>query len=222
MTIECPQCGEKVEYEPGAVQICSYCKVSLRLPEVNQLPEDLRNQWLQEQAAIKARKAKQLKKLETAKQRRKEEEQRQAEEAARQKKEREEQERQREEERKRRAERMEDSAKLRAAAKAKEIPERNMADSYPGLATVKSVFDVIMALCIIGAVLGGFGALIMFGDQDTRAGAPFVLGFSLGLAGMALWYWCVAELLQLAINLARDVKIGRELLTRLVHPDKVE
>ena len=65
-------------------------------------------------------------------------------------------------------------------------------------------------------------ALMMFAEKKTAALALLVLGFAIGLAFTALWYWCVAELLELAVNLARDAKISRELLTRLVHPDKVE
>ncbi len=64
MKIECPRCGEQVEYRPGAVQVCSYCKVSLQLPDVNQLPEHLRHQWFREQAAAKAKEEKLRKKAE--------------------------------------------------------------------------------------------------------------------------------------------------------------
>lgn len=82
MTIDCPRCGEKVEYSPGAVQTCSYCKVSLRLPEVNQLPEELRNQWFRELAAVRAKEEKRRKKLEAEERRRKQTEQQVARERA--------------------------------------------------------------------------------------------------------------------------------------------
>lgn len=74
MKIECPRCGEQVDYSPGAVQVCSYCKVSLRLPEVNQLPEHLRSQWFKEQAAAKVKEEKRRQKLEAEERRRKEKE----------------------------------------------------------------------------------------------------------------------------------------------------
>ena len=72
--IECPRCGEQVEYSPGVVQACPYCQVSLRLPEVNQLPEHLRSQWFKEQAAAKAKEEKRRQKLEAEERRRKEKE----------------------------------------------------------------------------------------------------------------------------------------------------
>lgn len=74
MKIECPRCGEQVDYSPGAVQVCSYCKVSLRLPEVSQLPEHLRSQWFKEQAAAKVKEEKRRQKLEAEERRRKEKE----------------------------------------------------------------------------------------------------------------------------------------------------
>lgn len=73
MKIECPRCGEQVEYRPGAVQVCSYCRVSLQLPDVNQLPEHLRSQWFKEQAAAKAKEEKRRQKME-AEERRKQKE----------------------------------------------------------------------------------------------------------------------------------------------------
>lgn len=69
MKIECPRCGEQVEYSPGAVRACAYCKVNLQLPQIGQLPETLRQEWQREQAAAQAREEKRRKKLELAERR---------------------------------------------------------------------------------------------------------------------------------------------------------
>ena len=78
MKIECPRCGEKVEYSPGAVQTCSYCQVRLQMPAAAQLPEDLRTQWFRELAAAKAKEEKLRKKQEADERRRKQKELRDA------------------------------------------------------------------------------------------------------------------------------------------------
>jgi DNA-directed RNA polymerase subunit RPC12/RpoP len=221
--IECPRCGEQVEYRPGTVQRCLYCGARLRLPEVGQLPEHLRGQWFKEQAAAKAKDEKRRKKLEAAERERKEIEKTAAEKAALLTALREEQQRRLEEERIQAAQRSEENARLRAVAKASEIPERKMVDHYPGVETLKAVFTGIMVISFIIAGIAGLAAIIMvFAEEETVAPGIWLFGFAIGLAFTALWYWCVAELLELAVNLARDAKISRELLTRLVHPDKVE
>ena len=92
-----------------------------------------------------------------------------------------------------------------------------MVDHYPGVETSKAVFTGIMVISFSSAGDRGIMAIIMvFAEEETVA--PGIWLWLCDWPGVhALWYWCVAELLELAVRiwLAMRRSAG-ELLTRLV------
>lgn len=55
MQIECPRCGESLDYFPGATIVCSWCKNSIGLPTLDALPRDLQQKYEQERRKELAR-----------------------------------------------------------------------------------------------------------------------------------------------------------------------
>lgn len=224
MKIQCPRCGEKVEYMPGATKTCTYCKVSLQLPEVDQLPESLRMQWHKERAVAKAKDGKRRDAEIAEEERRKEKEKRAAEQEARLANEltqmHGERLRQQEESRKQSELQMEPNTRPPATETPSEVPGQVVADRYPGLQTLRNVFSAIMALCFSSAIILFAVGVVMFSGHMERDQAAFVVGLAVGLSLMAVWYWGAAEFIVLIIDLAHDVRSSRELLARLAYGDK--
>ncbi len=230
MKLTCPYCQDGLAYDPrqaGKSVVCTFCKRPVLVPQLQALPAELQEEYRQEQLKLAGKREAEQRKQQEAEQRRRQAEETRRRDEADQARRREEAERlalQRQAAERQRAERdrqvrTEWNSQVQAATNM--VPEEDaVKNRYPALRTIASAIKVIaITLIVIIGVGGSVGGLATF------AGGSPVIGMLTAawavVASVLVWmfYFALAELILLAIDVANDIRINRLLLKGMrYHP----